>query len=259
MKRYLVLSLIGSTLLGLYACSGNNSTPPLTGAFRLVNGVSDSNGMSASATSGFPSSGNVDFDAAGSVTDVPDGGYNVQVTPGAGNQFTVDNVGIQHNNQSTLFTYGSALAGTAKGFVAEENLSAPSTSGDFTLQFVNDTSQPTTAALSIYLVPAGSSIASVQPLATANAASASSDISVPAGTYEIIITNGTTTVYDSGSTEPGIVLPTPDTNVIQIGALDATATQAEPPAAGPGSYGSLITLIVMDNNGGQTMHYNGQN
>jgi len=253
MKRYLIISLVGSSLLGLFACSNdNNSTPALTGAFRLVNGVSDSSGLSASASSGFASSGTVAFDAAGSVVDVPDGGYNVQLTPGSGNEFTVNNVSIQHNNLSTLFTYGSVIAGTANGFVAEENFGTPP-SNDFTLQFVNDTTQATTTALSIYLVPIGTSIGTAQPAAQANAANASQDVSFAAGTYEIIVTDNGVTVYDSGSTGAGIVLPTPDANVIQIGALDATAAQASANGGAP------ITLLVMDNNGGETLHLSGQN
>lgn len=252
MKRTLIAGLAGSTLLGLFACSNsNNSTPPLTGAFRLVNGSSDSNGLSASATSGFPSTATVNFASAGSIVDVPNGGYNVQVKPGAGNQFTVNNVSIDHNNLTTLFTYGSTVSGTANGFAAEENLGTP-TSGNFTFQFANDTTQVATSPLSIYLVKVGGGISGLQPVAQANAAAASQAVAVPAGTYEIIITNGTSVLYDSGSTKAGVVLPTPNTNVIQIGALDATSAQAS-------ADGSPITLIVMDNNGGETLHLNGQN
>ena len=253
MKSTLIAGLAGTSLLVLSACSNdNNSTPPLTGAFRLVNGSSDSNGLSASATSGFPSTATVNFDSAGSIVDAPEGGYNVQVKPGSGNQFTVNNVSIDHNNLTTLFTYGSSVAGTANGFVAEENLGTPS-SGNFTFQFANDTSQTATAALSVYLVKLGAGISGVQPAVPAvNAASASQGASIPAGTYEIIVTNGTSVLYDSGSTQAGIVLPTPNTNVIQIGALDATSAQAT-------ANGSPITLILMDNNGGETLHLNGQN
>jgi hypothetical protein len=247
MKRYLITCLAGATLLG--ACS-NNNTPPLAGAYRLVNGVPDSGGLSSSATSGFPSSSTAGFDSASSIVDVPDGGYNVQVTPGSGATFTVDNVGIQHNNLTTLFTYGSTASSTAAGFTAEENLSTPA-SGTFTFQFVNDTSQTATAALSIFLIPVGAGIGSATPVATASTATASQDVNVPAGTYEIVVASAGAPVYDSGTTG-GITLPTPDTNVIQIGALDATAAQVS-------SNGSPITLLLLDNNGGEALHLSGQN
>jgi hypothetical protein len=263
MKHYLIMSLVGTALLGLSACdNNNNSTPPLTGAFRVVNGVSDSSGISASASSGFVSTGNANFDTAGSTVNPPDGGYNVQLfNNNSSNAFTtVDNVSIQHNNLTTLFTYGSITGGTAKGFTAEENLSAPAVSTDFTLQFVNDTSQTLTATLNLYLVTVGTSITGIKPVATATAANSSADVSVPAGSYEVIVTNTAgTTIYDSGNAAAGILLPTVDTNVIQIGALDATTTQADPVSTGTGSYGSPITLLVMDNNGGETLHFNGKN
>jgi len=254
MKRYLIISLVGSTLLGLFACSNNNnSTPPFTGAFRLIDGTTDSTSISASATSGFTSVGG-NFDSAGSTVNPPEGSYNVQLTEsGASGPFaTVNNVSIDHNNLTTLYTYGTIGGGTANGFAVEENLGAPS-GNNFTFQFVNDTTQTATATLDVYLVTPGAGIGSTQPLGTVKAGAASTATGVPAGTYEVIVTNGVTTVYDSGST--GIVLPNPDSNVIQIGALDATAAQAAPVASGGDD--SPITLIVIDNNGGEKLHLNG--
>ncbi|MDR3416232.1 MAG: hypothetical protein P4L83_08600 [Nevskia sp.] len=255
MNRYTIPSLACVSALALSACSNsNNSTPPFAGAFRLVNGVSDSNGITASASSGFPSTGTANFDTAGSTVNPPEGGYNVQLFAGGSSTpfFTVNSVSIDHNNLTTVFTYGTISGGTAKGFAAEENLGQP-TSGNFTLQFVNDTTQATTASLNVYLVKPGSSITGVQPAAQAGAASASTAAAFAAGTYEIIVTNGVSTVYDSGKTQAGVVLPPVNTNVVQIGMLDATSSQAS-------QYGgSPVTLLLMDNNGGETLHYNGQN
>jgi len=254
MKRYLIISLVGSTLLGLFACSNNNnSTPPFTGAFRLIDGTTDSSSISASATSGFTSVGG-NFDSAGSTVNPPEGSYNVQLTEsGAGSPFaTVNNVSIDHNNLTTLYTYGTLAGGTANGFAVEENLGAP-TGNNFSFQFVNDTTQTATATLDIYLVAPGASIVGATPAASVKAGAASTVSGIAGGTYEIIVTNGLTKIYDSGST--GILLPTPDTNVIQIGALDATAAQAAPVASGGDD--SPITLIVIDNNGGETLHLNG--
>src|ERR1700757_2943604 len=57
---------LGAILLGLTAC-GDNHTPAFAGAFRIANGISDSNGVSASATSGFPSTAAAAFDTGGSI------------------------------------------------------------------------------------------------------------------------------------------------------------------------------------------------
>jgi len=258
MKRYLIGALAGATLLGLFACSNNNnSTPPFTGAFRLVNGTTDSTSISASATSGFTSVGG-NFDSAGSTVNPPEGSYNVQLTEsGASGPFTtVDNVQIQHNNVTTLYTYGTIGGGTANGFAVEENLTAPSGS-NFTFQFVNDTTQSATATLDVYLVTPGAGISGAQPVASVNAGAASTATPISGGKYEIIVTNGTSIIYDSGSGQAGVVLPNTDTNVIQIGALDATAAQAAPVASGGAD--SPITLMITDNNGGEALHLNGQN
>jgi hypothetical protein len=253
MKRYLLApTLCGAGLLALAACSNdNNNTPPFTGAFRLVNGISDSSGITASATSGFPSTGTANFDTAGSTVNPPEGGYNVQLFNGgsSSNFTTVNNVSIQHNNLTTLYTNGSINSNTAAGFAVIENLGQPA-SGDFTFQFVNDTTQTGTATLDVYLIKPGVGISGAQPVATVQAGNASQAAAVTAGTYEIVITNGTSTVYDSGTT--GIALPTPDTNVMQLGALDATSSQSS-------QYNAPITLLVMDNNGGETLHFSGQN
>jgi hypothetical protein len=297
MNRYTLPSLacVSVSALVLSACGGDNNTPPGTGAFRLVDGISDSVGITASATSGFPSTQPATFDSASSIVDVPEGSYNVQLTSnggssggssssssssssggssssssssgssssssssggaGAGNdQFTtVNNVSVDHNNLTTLYTYGSVLGGTANGFAVEENIGQPP-SGDFTFQFVNDTSQVATSTLNVYLVAPGTgSVSGAQPVATVNAQAASQANPFTSGTYEIIVTNGLGIVmYDSGKNNSGIVLPTANSNVIQIGALDATASQSA-------QYGAAgITVLITDNNGGETIHYNGNN
>ena len=177
---------------------------------------------------------------------VPVGGYNVQVA-NDGNAFTtVDNVKIDHNNLTTLYATGSIA--TPGGFSLEENLTAPS-SGNFTFQFVNATTQTATGTLTIFLVPSGSTLASTQPAVAAVKAGAGSDTaSIKAGTYEIVVTDGATTLYDSTT---GIALPDPNSNVIQVGAIDANTSQSSK------NNGSPITLVITDNNGGETQHFNG--
>lgn len=247
MKRILIGALIGPALFGLSACNNDNNTAPLAGAFRVVNAVSDSDKVTASATSGISNTDQTAFGSASSIVQVPVGGYNVQVA-NDGNAFeTVDNVKIDHNNLTTLYATGSIA--TPGGFSIEENLNAPS-SGDFTFQFVNATTQTATGTLTIYLVPSGGSLSSTQPAVAAVKAGAGSDTaSIKAGTYEIVVTDGATTLFDSGST--GIALPDPNSNVIQIGAIDANTAQASK------NNGSKITLVITDNNGGETQHFNG--
>jgi hypothetical protein len=250
MKRILIGALIGPALLGLSACNSDNHTAPLAGDVRLVNGIPDSGSITASATSGFSNTPGIGFDHASSTVTVPEGGYNVQLSnDNSASFFTVDNVSVDHNNITTIYTRGSINGSSGTGFAAEENIGAP-TSGNFTFQFVNDTTQTAADSLSIYLVAVGGGIGTATPVATQKAGTASTAAPVKAGTYEVIVTSGTTPIYDSGATG-GIVLPPVNTNVVQIGALDASSAQQT-------TDGSLISLIITDNTGGQTLHLNGK-
>ena len=90
-------------LLTLAACgsdnsNGGNSTPPLTGALALINGISDSGGLKADV-SNVPTIGPIDFGGASGINIIPAGSYKVQLTPGAAGSsaFTVDNVSIDGN------------------------------------------------------------------------------------------------------------------------------------------------------------------
>lgn len=248
MKRILISALVGLALLA--ACNGSNNTAPFTGKFRLVNGISDSGSITASATSGFSNTPGTGFDTASSTVTIPEGGYNVQLS-NDNNMFTkVNNVGIDHNNLTTLYTRGSINASTGSGFAVEENIGQPD-SGKFRFQFVNDTTRGATNSLSIYLVPVGSGIGGASAIASVNAGAGSTASDIAAGTYEVVITAGTTPIYDSGATG-GIVLPPPGSNVVQVGALDATTAQTT-------ADGSLVTLLITDNTGGETLHLNGHN
>src|SRR5258708_3079831 len=114
MKQYLIPALLGVALLGLGACSSNNTTPLLTGAVRVANGMTDSNGLDTAIGSVATSSG-VGFDSASGLTDVPIGSYNSQLTSNSV-QFSVDNVSIDHDNVTTIFAYGAIDSGTEGGF-----------------------------------------------------------------------------------------------------------------------------------------------
>lgn len=251
MKRILVGAMIGSALLGLSACNGDNNTAPFSGKVRLVNGISDSGSITASATSGFSNTPGTGFDTASSTVTVPEGGYNVQLSNDNNKFATVNNVSVDHNNLTTIYTYGSINASSGAGFPVEENIGEPS-SGKFRFQFVNDTTQGATGTLNVYLVKPGTGIAGVTPAASSvNQKTGSNAVEIASGTYEVVVTSGSTPIYDSGATG-GITLPTSGANVIQIGALDATVAQTTTDA-------SVITLLLTDNTGREDLHHNGGN
>jgi len=251
MKRILISALVGPALLGLAACSDNNHTAPFSGDVRVVNGIPDSGSITASATSGFSNTPGIGFDHASSTVTIPEGGYNVQLSNDNNKFTTVNNVSVSHNALTVIYARGSIAGSTGSGFSVQEDLQQPS-SGKFRFQFVNNTTQAATGTLSIYLLAPGAGIGSATPAATVAAGAASTPVEVAAGSYHVVVTSGSTPVYDSGLSGSGIALPNPDTNVIQIGALDASTAQAS-------ADGSPITLLVLDNNGGETLHLNGQN
>ncbi|HZR38224.1 MAG TPA: hypothetical protein VFA75_22835 [Nevskia sp.] len=247
-KEGRIATLVGASLLGLCACGGNN-TPPGTGAVRLANGVTDSSGLNASISSVATFSG-ISLDTGSGLTEVPVGSYNSQLTSSSV-QFSVDNVGIDHNNVTTIFAYGVVGSGTQGGFTAEESIVAP-TNGQAVVQPVHDarTASAVTPTLSFYLIRPGAGIAGATPVTAAFRASPPSS-SIAGGSYEIVVANGTSVVFDSGPM--GITLPASSgADVFQIAALDATAAQNT-------QYGSAIVLLLLDNLGGNTALYNLQN
>ncbi len=251
MKRILISILVGSALLGLAACNDNNHTAPFSGNVRVVNGIADSGSISASATSGFSNTPGIGFDHASSTVTIPEGSYNVQLSNDNNHFATANNVDVRHNTLTVIYARGSIAGSTGSGFSVNEDLQQPS-SGKFRFQFVNNSTQGATASLSIYLVAPGAGIGSATPVATAAAGAASDPVEVAAGSYHVIVTSGTTPLYDSGLSGSGIALPKPDTNVIQIGALDASTAQAS-------ADGSPLTLLILDNNGGEDLHLSGHN
>lgn len=247
MKYHLIPSLLGAALLGLSACGGSdNNTPPDTGAVRAVNGTTDSNGLDV-AVSNVGSFSGIGLDTGSGLTDVPLGSYKVQLTSNS-IQFTVNNVSVDHNNVTTVFSYGATGASTEGGFPAEESVVAP-TNGQAVVQPVHDALAASAAdpTLSIYLVKPGSGIGSVTPL-TAGFQQNPGSSAIAGGTYEIIVTNGSTVLFDSGPT--GFALPaTNGANVFQIGALDATSAQVT-------QHGSALVMLLLDNQGGNEAIYN---
>jgi hypothetical protein len=254
MKSYSGLGIVGAGLLALAACSGgsggtSNSTPPLTGDFRVANGISDSDGLDA-ALSNVASFSDIGFGTASGMVTAPTGSYKAQMTSNS-DTFTVNNVSIDQDNVDTVFVAGTISGGTQNGFAAEESLDAPA-SGQFNVQFVADASSRS-GPINFYLITPGGSTtgktanATVEyPFDTAPSSPGFSAVSsVAAGTYEIIVTNALgIQLFDSGT--KGVALPTAG-NVLQIAAID-TASGSSP-----------ISVLVLDNNGGNIDLVDGAN
>ncbi|MDB5974118.1 MAG: hypothetical protein JWR07_878 [Nevskia sp.] len=246
-------ALIGAGLLALSACSNdNNSTPPLAGAFRIANGITDSIGLDA-ALSNVASFSGISYGTGSGIVNPPTGSYKTQLTSNSVG-FSVDNTSIDHNNVTTVFAAGQIGNGSQKGFVAEQNLQAPS-SGQFNVQFVADAASRT-GPINFFLITPGGSITGKTANATVEYPFNSSPTSpafspttgVATGTYEIVVTNALgVKLFDSGT--KGVTLPTAG-NVLQIAAIDA-------PTGSPAS--TPLAVVVLDNNGGNTNLQNGAN
>lgn len=245
-----VPALIG--VLAVSACGGNNSTPPLFGNTRIVNGMTDSSGLSASINN-VPTFSGINFGSASGIRTEPEGNYKVQVSSAStanssGNvTFTVDNVTISNDKMATVLTYGVLNSSTQNGFTASQSLNSPA-SGNFGIQPLHAAYSASLAnpTLSFYLVAPGGSIIGATPI-SAPFAQSTALATLARGNYEIIVTNGTRTVFDSGPR--GITLPPATTNVLQLAALDA-----------PGQpNGASISLLLLDNGGGVTPLLNGAN
>jgi len=155
MKRKLnYYAIVGAGLLALSACSSdNNSTPPLTGAFRIANGITDSIGLDA-ALSTVASFSGIGYGTGSGIVNPPTGSYKTQLTSNSVT-FTVDNTSIDHNNLTTVFAAGQIGNGSQQGFVAEQNLQAPS-DGQFNVQFVADAASRTGPINFFLIAPGGS-------------------------------------------------------------------------------------------------------
>jgi len=116
-------------------------------------------------------------------------------------------------------------------------------------------------------VAPGAAITSATPTLTVKfgAATPSQSLALPAGTYEIkayalAVCTGAVcaqidvapdTGFDSGP--KGVSLPAANgSNVFQLAAIDVTGAQES-------QYGSLISVVLLDNNGDSIQLFNGQN
>jgi len=246
-----LFGIIGTGLLALSACGGgdNNSTPPLAGAFRIANGITDSIGLDA-ALSNVSSFSGISFGTASGIDNPPTGSYKTQLTSNS-QTFTVNNTSIDHNNVTTVFAAGQIGNGSENGFPVEENLQAPN-SGQFNVQFVADAASRT-GPINFFLITPGSGISGKTANATVEypfdsaptSPAFSATTGVATGTYEIVVTNALgVTLFDSGP--KGVALPTAG-NVLQIAAID-TASGSNP-----------ISVLVLDNNGGNNDLLDGAN
>jgi hypothetical protein len=248
MKPQFWTGLAAAFVAVLSACNNsNNTTPPLAGDVRVANGITDSNGLDTSI-SNVPVSSGQTLDTASGLNDVPDGSYKAQLTSNSV-QFTVNNVSLDHNHDTTIFGTGQVANGTEGGFPAEVAINAP-TNGQFVVQPIDAALQAAGASgtLSFYIVKPGTGLTGT-PLTAAYAASPPS-MAIAGGTYEILVTNGATVLFDSGP--KGIALPNGNANVYQLAALDAGSANTT-------KYGSAIMVLLMDQTGGQAALFNLQN
>jgi hypothetical protein len=269
MRRKARLSLYSVLLLSALSGCGGNSTPPLSGALRVSNGIADSTGLDVALTGiGLPTDfQNVAFDSGTHIADVPEGSYmaNFSTTDSGGDSvsFTVNNLAIDQNDVSTVFTYGTVTNNTANGFVAEEALDAPP-SGQFVIQFVHAAyAESKTSAgqtLTFFLIAPGSSSTADPVYSTAVMfGNPSPSAAVNSGTYEILVQDSDgATIFDSGS--DGIQLPSSASNVFQVAVLDSSqAALYNPGSPGlPGADCPLASLLVLDNNGDSTSYDSAQ-
>lgn len=240
-------SLVLTACLALTAC--HDTTPPLSGALRLANGITDSSdlGMTISSLDTFNS---IAVDTASGITYAPQGTYDAELTS---NDVTFDanNISVDHDRVTTVFAYGTVGSGTQAAFSVEESLDSPA-DGQAKLQpvYAALAASATAASLNFYFVKPGV-CATATAGASANVTSAfgatAATISLTGGTYEICVTDeGGTLVFDSGPT--GLALPTSSSiDVFQLAVFDAPS--------GKGN-GSALVLSLLDNNGGTTVLYN---
>jgi hypothetical protein len=255
MKHPGVPALVGTALLGLSGCGGgDNNTPPLTGAIRVANGISDSTGLNMSITDTTSFSA-VAVDGASNIKYVPVSAvvnYEATLTTN-GTSFTVGGISADQDKLTTIFAFGEMSGGTQGGFPAEMSVNSP-TNGQFVMQPVHAALQNAANALSLnfyFVKPGVCSTAVVGATANGSATFKTSPnlFALAGGTYEICVTDGAGTVlFDSGPV--GIALPTSNANVFQIAAYDAPT--------GKGN-GSTLVLSLLDNAGGNTALYNLKN
>ncbi|MDI3258254.1 MAG: hypothetical protein QJR02_00805 [Sinobacteraceae bacterium] len=244
MKHALPLATLVA-LLGLTACNGN-TTAPFSGEARAVNGITDSNGLDTSI-SNIQIASNTPFGSATGINSpIPEGSYKAQLTSNSVT-FTVDNVSIDHNHVTTVFAAGQIGNGSETGFAAEEALNAP-TNGQAVVQPVNAALQATgkSGSLTFRFVPTNNPSSATS--LTAQYGTSPASAALTGGTYEIIVSDGATTVFDSGP--QGIALPSSNGgNVFQVAAIDAGSSNQS-------KYGSSIALLLMDDKGQNTPLYN---
>jgi hypothetical protein len=255
MKYDLGGALIVTSLLGLTACGGgSNDTPPLTGAVRVANGITDSSGldMTIGDSTKFSSIGTA---AASDIAYLPInaiGSYDAKLSSNSA-AFTVTGIPVDQDKVTTIFAYGVIGSGTQGGFFAEMSLDAPN-SGQFVVQPVHAALTASFNALSLnfYLVKPGvcsGAIEGVTANGSATFRASAALFTLTGGVYEICVTDAAGTVlFDSGPS--GVAFPTGNANVFQIAVYDAPSDKGN---------GSTIMVSVLDNKGGNTALYNLKN
>ena len=265
-------TLILFAALALAACHSDFGINPIYfGTVALVNGISDSDGLKAQVTSTL-TLGPIAFGNAGasssSINLIASGNYNVQFTPGASgaSPFTVNNIGVGHNDLTTMVGYCTLAGNTQNVLTAEISPNAPA-SGQIVVQPVHAayalSQNAASATLNFYFVTPGTTVNGSSPTISAafGPVPPSEVLTIAGARYEIIVAydpcippanrGGFTKVFDSGP--KGITLPTvAGSTVFQFAAIDASSAQSA-------QYGAPISLVLLGNQYDSVQLFNGQN
>jgi len=264
-------ALIGMAFLSLCACNGGSTTD---GTVRAVNGISDTSGLNVTVN-GQNAVTDLGLDTASAVINVPVGVYNATLTDGS-IAYLVDNVTVGSGDVTTVVSYGSTANNTQGGLAAEESLTTPA-AGDVSVQLVHaayETAKqgesPSPQLTLTFSTPAtpcmvgstdtysGTSAVSGGPAILQGFAqfgpvtpTSTQVLALPASNQSISVINSDgVTLFCSGTS--GVATGTGTASVYQLIILDATAAQQT-------QYGSTVSLLLLDNDGGQKILYNGQN
>ena len=247
-----MFALTAATVLA--GCGGSDVGSGIgsaVGGFRVVNGLPDSTGLSASL--GGSATASTSFGAVSQNYVVATGSYTATLSSNAAT-YQIAGIAIAVDQLTTLFATGT-IGATHGGFAVQESLTAPPT-GQFSLQWVHAAyaEAQSVPQFDVYLVTPGSGIAGATATALAYG-TGSTAVTFAAGTYEVIVTDpnsGNTVVFDSGS--KGLTLPLAGSSTsayaIEMAALDA---------AGGSKDGSAISMLVLQNTGESQALFNGQN
>lgn len=203
-------ALLLAAAAGLAACGGNGNPLNLpVGSFRVVNAISDSSSLDARA-SGLPSDiNNITVNTASGFRQVPDSTFRLDVTvntpSGARPTFSVDNIDIDRNAETTAYLPGTIAAGSfARDGFFIKNAEASIGTGQTEVTLVDASSAAGTGntTLTFYLTAPTVTTVAGQPSTNVGYRTGSAPTQVAAASYRLRITaatNPAVVIFDSGT------------------------------------------------------------